>query len=157
MIELPASKKPIDVKWIFKLKLRPNGEVTKHKARLVARGFMQKAGMDYFEVYAPVIRLETVRLIVAIACGRNCPMYHLHVKSAFLNGPLDEEVYVTQPPGFKIKGKENMVYRLHKALDGLKQALRAWNKRIDSFLMQQEFVKCKSEYGVYVKKGNEGN
>jgi len=125
MIELPASKKPIDVKWIFKLKLRPNGEVTKHKARLVARGFMQKAGMDYFEVYAPVIRLETVRLIVAIACGRNWPMHHLDVKSIFLNGPLDEEVYVTQTPGFKIKGKKNMVYRLHKALYGLKQAQRA--------------------------------
>lgn len=139
------------------MKLKPNGEVAKHKARLVARGFMQKAGMDYFEVYAPVARLETVRLIVAIAYGRNWPMHHLDVKSAFLNGPLDEEVYVTQPPGFKIKGKEDMVYRLHKALYGLKQAPRARNKSIDSFLVQQEFVKCKSEYGVYVKKGSEGN
>jgi len=84
-------------------------------------------------------------------------MYHLDVKSTFLNGALDEEVYVTQPPGFKIKGKEDMVYRLHKALYGLKQTLSAWNKRIDSFLVQQEFVKCKSEYGVYVKKVIEGN
>jgi len=157
LTELPASKKPIDVKWIFKLKLKPNGEIAKHRERLVARGFMQKVGMDYFEVYAPVARLETVRLLVAIASGRNWPMHHLDVKSAFLNGPLDEEVYVTQPPGFKIKGKENMVYRLHKALYGLKQAPRAWNKRIDSFLVQQEFVKCKFEYGVYVKKGIEGN
>jgi len=98
-----------------------------------------------------------VRLIVAIACGRNWPIHHLDVKSAFLNGPLDEEVYVTQPPSFKIKGKESMVYRLHKALYGLKQAPRAWNKRIDSFLVQKNFVKCKSEYGVYVKKGIEGN
>jgi len=84
-------------------------------------------------------------------------MHHLDVKSAFLNGPLDEEVYVTQPSGFKIKGKENIVYRLQKALYGLKQAPRAWNKRIDGFLVQQEFMKCKSEYGVYVKKGIEGN
>jgi len=139
------------------LKLKPNGEVAKHKARLVARGFVQKAGMDYFEVYAPVARLEIVRLIVAITCGRKWRMHHLDVKSAFLNGPLDEEVYVTHPPGFKIKGNENMVYRLHNALYGLKQAPRAWNKRIDSFLVQQDFVKCKSEYGVYVKKGIEGN
>jgi hypothetical protein len=84
-------------------------------------------------------------------------MYHLDVNSAFLDGPIDEVVYVTQPPGFKIKGKEDMVYRLHKALYGLKQAPRAWNKRIDSFLVQQDFVKCKSEYGVYVMKGIEGN
>jgi hypothetical protein len=132
LIELPASKKPIDVKRIFKLKLKPNGEVAKHKARLVARGFMQKAGMDYFEVYAPIVRLETVRLIVTIACGRNWPMHHLDVKSAFLNCPLDEEVYVTHPLGFKIKGKENMMYRLHKALYILKQAPRAWNKRINT-------------------------
>ena len=154
---LPANKKAIDVKWIFKLKLKPNGEVAKHKARLVARGFMQKAGMDYFEVYAPVARLETVRLIVAITCGSNWPMHHLDVKSAFLNGPLDEEVYVTHPPGFKIKGKENMVYKLYKTLYGPKQAPRAWNKRIDSFLVKQDFVKCKSEFDVYVKKGIKGN
>jgi len=121
------------------LKLKPNCEVAKHKARLVVRGFMQKAGTDYFEVYAPIVRLETMRLIVAIACGRNWPMYHLDVKFAFLNGPLNEVVYVTQPPGFKIKGKENMVFRLHKALYGLKQAPRAWNKRIDNFLVQQDF------------------
>lgn len=70
LTKLPTSKKDIDVKWIFKLKLKPNGEVAKHKARLVARGFMQKAIMDYFEVYAPVARLETVLMIVAIACGR---------------------------------------------------------------------------------------
>jgi len=153
LTKLPASKKAIDVKWIFKLKLKPNDEVTKHKARLVAWGFMQKAGMDYFEVYAPIERLETVRLIVAITCGRNGPMYHLDVKSTFLNGPLDEVVYVTQ----KIKGKEDMMYRLHKSLYGLKHAPRSWNKRIDSFLVQQYFLKCKSEYGVFVKKGIEGS
>jgi len=114
-----------------------------------------KTGLDYFEVYAHVARLETVRLIIAIGCGRNWPMYLLDVKSAFLNGPLDEVLYVTQPPGFEIKGKEDMVFRLHKALYGLKQAPRAWNKRINSF--QQEFVKYKSEYGMYVKKGKVGN
>jgi len=141
LTELPASKKAIDVKWIFKLKLKSNGKVAKHKARLVAWGFMQKAGMDYFEVFAPVARLETVGLIVVIACGRNWPMYHLDVKYAFLNGPLDEVVFATHPLGFKVKGKEDMVYRLHKAHYGLKQAPRAWNKRIDSFLVQQDFVK----------------
>jgi len=102
LTKLPASKKAIDVKWIFKLKLKPNGEVAKHKSRLVASGFMQKVDIDYFEVYIPVEKLETVRWIVSIACRRNWPMYHLDVKSTFLNGPLDEVVYVTQPPCFKI-------------------------------------------------------
>ena len=90
--------------------------------------------MNYFEVYAPVPRLETVRLIIAIACGRNWPMYHLDVKSAFLNGPLDEEVYVTQPPGFKVKGKVNMVYRLHKALYGLNRHLEHGTRELKAFL-----------------------
>jgi len=93
--------------------------------------------MDYFEVYDP--------------------MYHLDVKYTFLNGLVDEVVYVTQPPCFKIKRNEDMVYRLHKALYGLKQAPRAWNKRIGSFLVQQNFVKYKYEYGVYVKKGIKGS
>src|ERR1044072_6189314 len=75
----------------------------------------------------------------------------MDVKSAFLNGPLEEEVFVSQPPGFEVRGKEEQVYRLHKALYGLKQAPRAWNRRIDGFLLQLGFVKCTTEYGVYIK------
>lgn len=81
-------------------------------------------------------------------------MFQLDVKSAFLNGPLEEEVYVTQPPGYEIRGREDKVYKLKKALYGLKQALRAWNKRINSFLLQQGFVKYSMEYGVYVRVKN---
>ncbi|CAJ2646460.1 unnamed protein product [Trifolium pratense] len=152
IVKLPSDKKAIVVKWVFKLKLNPDGSIAKHKARLVARGFLQREGLDYSEVYSPVARIDTVRLVVAIENARDWPMYHLDVKSAFLNGPLEEVVFVTQPPGFVIKGKENMVYRLKKALYGLKQAPRAWNKRIDGFLVKQGFSKCKSEYGVYVQK-----
>ncbi|KAK2440388.1 putative mitochondrial protein [Trifolium repens] len=152
MVVLPAGKKAIAVKWVFKLKLNPDGSVAKYKARLVARGFLQREGLDYSEVYSPVARIETVRLVVALANARNWPMYHLDVKSAFLNGPLEEVVYVTQPPGFVSNEKKHMVYRLKKALYGLKQAPRAWNKRIDGFLVKQGFKKCKSEYGVYVQK-----
>ncbi|MCH81362.1 copia-type polyprotein, partial [Trifolium medium] len=152
MVNLPADKKAIAVKWVFKLKLNPDGSVAKYKARLVARGFLQREGLDYSEVYSPVARIETVRLVVAIGNARDWPMYHLDVKSAFLNGPLEEVVYVTQPPGFVSEEKRHMVYRLKKALYGLKQAPRAWNKRIDGFLVKQGFSKCKSEYGVYVQK-----
>jgi len=151
LVKLPADKKTIEVKWVYKLKHNPDGSIAKHKARLAARGFLQKVGLDYSEVYAPVARIETVRLVMALACKRNWSTFHLDVKSAFLNGPIDEIVFVTQPPGFVIQGKEDMVYILHKALYGLKQAPRAWNKKIDSYLIELGFTKCKSEYGVYVQ------
>ncbi|KAK2404192.1 putative mitochondrial protein [Trifolium repens] len=125
LVDLPHKKKAIDVKWVYKLKVNSKGDVTRHKARLVARGFLQKEGIDYGEVFAPVTRMETIRLVTAIANLNDWNMYQLDVKSAFLNGPIEEEVYVTQPPGFVVKNQESKVYRLNKALYGLKQAPRA--------------------------------
>lgn len=90
----PANKRPISVKWVFKLKLRPDGSIAKHKARLVAKGFLQREGLDYSEVFAPVARTETIRLVLALASYNQWPLFQLDVKSAFLNGPLEEEVYV---------------------------------------------------------------
>ena len=91
LVHLPPNKHKIGVKWVFKQKLNPDGSIAKHKARLVARGFLQKPGLDYSEVFAPVARLETIRLVVSIASARNWPIFQLDVKSAFLNGPLEEE------------------------------------------------------------------
>ncbi|KAL2320795.1 hypothetical protein Fmac_029764 [Flemingia macrophylla] len=117
LVNLPSNKKAIDVKWVFKVKLSPKGKIVKHKARLFAKGFLQRPGVDYFEVFAPVAR---TRLVVALACGGGWSLFHLNVKPAFLNGPLEEEVYVSQPLDFALKGKEHMVYKLDKALYGLK-------------------------------------
>ena len=136
------------------MKLNPKGEVTRYKARLVAKGFLQKEGIVFDEVFAPVARIETIRLVVGLANINNWQMCQMDVKCAFLNGPLDEEVYVAQPAGFAKQGEERKVYRLHKALYGLKQAPRAWNKKIDSFLREKEFVKCTAEHGVYVRRSN---
>ncbi|WJX39045.1 hypothetical protein P8452_26635 [Trifolium repens] len=122
---------------------------------LVAKGFLQKQGLDYDEVFSPVARHETIRLVIALACSRKWPLFHLDVKSAFLNGPLEEDVYVKQSPGFELKGKERKVLKLNKALYGLKQAPRAWNKRIDQFFVMQGFRKCSVEYGVYVKSSDD--
>ena len=133
-MNLPSNKKAIEVKWVFKTKVKPSGEIAKYKARLVAKGFLQKPGLDFNEVYAPIARIETVRLIVAIASMRKWTVSQLDVKSAFLNGPLEEEVYTRQPPGYEKIGMEDKVMKLNKALYGLKQAPRAWNKRIDGFL-----------------------
>ncbi|GAU50842.1 hypothetical protein TSUD_232190 [Trifolium subterraneum] len=154
LVDLPAQKRPITVKWIFKIKRNPDGGIVKHKARLVARGFLQQQGIDYNEVYAPVARMETIRLVIAIASSMNWSLSHMDVKSAFLNGPLEEEVYVSQPPGFEVDAQKDKVYKLQKALYGLKQAPRAWNKRIDTFMHKEGFVKCSVEFGVYMK-GND--
>lgn len=155
LVDLPPGKVPIAVKWVFKTKLKPDGTIAKHKARLVAKGFMQKKGLNYEEVFAPVARMETVRLIVALASWWNWTLWQLDVKSAFLNGPLEEEIYIQQPQGFISTGKESKVLKLRKALYGLKQAPRAWNKRIDTFLVHSGFMKCTSEHGVYVKMMNQ--
>ncbi|MCI36101.1 reverse transcriptase, partial [Trifolium medium] len=124
LVPLPDKKKPITVKWVYKVKHLPDGSIAKYKARLVAKGFSQKPGIDFTEIFAPVARLETMRVVVAIANRLSWDIVQLDVKSAFLNGKLGKEVYVEQPQGFVIKGQEDKVM-LNKALYGLKQAPRA--------------------------------
>ncbi|WVZ24171.1 hypothetical protein V8G54_002715 [Vigna mungo] len=152
MTELPENKHAIEVKWMFKTKLKLDGRVAKLKARLVAKGFLQRPGIDFTDVFAPVARLETIRLIVAIANAKGWMTCQMDVKSAFLNGPLEEEVYVKQPPDFEKKGEEWKVLRLNKALYGLRQAPRAWNVHINSWLIKNGFRKCMVEFGVYSKQ-----
>ncbi|KAF0888991.1 hypothetical protein E2562_020197 [Oryza meyeriana var. granulata] len=105
-VDLPAGHRPIGLKWVFKLKKDAQGSVIRHKARLVAKGYVQRAGVDFDEVFAPVARLDSVRALAAVAAHEGWALHHLDVKSAFLNGDLTEEVYVAQPPGFTIAGRE---------------------------------------------------
>jgi hypothetical protein len=142
---LPAGHKPIGLKWVYKLKKNSEGEVIKHKARLVAKGYVQKQGIDFEEVFAPVARLDTVRLILAVAANRGWEVHHLDVKSTFLNGELEEEVYVSQPEGYTVKNKEHLVLRLSKALYGLRQAPWAWNIKLDKSLKNLGFRRCVQE------------
>ncbi|KAI3788698.1 hypothetical protein L2E82_01471 [Cichorium intybus] len=127
---LPQDKKAISLKWLFKTKYNSDGSVQKHKARLVARGYVQEQGVDFDESFSPVARFETVRMIVALAAQLQWTVFQFDVKSAFLNGDLKEELYVYQPEGFVIKGEESKVYKLNKALYGLKQAPRAWVRQL---------------------------
>ncbi|KAI3516558.1 hypothetical protein L1887_15477 [Cichorium endivia] len=156
LVDLPKNRKPIGLKWVFKVKRDPRGKIIKHKARIVAKGYVQKHGIDYDEVFAPVARIETIRVILALAGSNGWGVHHLDVKSAFLNGNLEEEVYVTQPEGFEKKGELDKVYKLSKALYGLKQAPRAWNSCLDKYLKSLEFKRCPQEYSVYtrMKEGN---
>ena len=110
----------VGLKWVFKSKYHADGSLIKCKARLVAKGYSQKEGIEFDEVFSPVARIETVRLFLAIAAQRRWTILELDVKSAFLNGELKEEIYVTQPEGYIWAGKENHVYKLKKALYGLR-------------------------------------
>jgi len=156
LVDLPAEKDCIGVKWIYKTKLNADGEVVKHKARLVAQGFSQQPGIDYNETFAPVARLDTVRLVLAIAAQHNWKVHQMDVKSAFLNGFLEEEVYVKQPPGYEVKGEEGKVYKLKKALYGLKQAPRVWYSRIDAYLISNGFNRSGSEPTLYTQVNKHG-
>lgn len=130
LVDLPSGHKPIGLKLVFKVKRDEKGAVVKHKAHLVAKGYVQREGFDFEEVFAPVARLDSAHLLLAVAVQEKWELHHLDVKSAFLNGELEEEVYVAQPPGFVMDGSEGKVLRLHKALYGLRQAPRAWNAKL---------------------------
>ncbi|GAA0173738.1 transmembrane signal receptor [Lithospermum erythrorhizon] len=149
---VPKGRKAIGVKWVFQIKKNAKADVERYKARLIAKGYKQKQGIDYEEVFAPVARLETVRLMISIAAQFQWKINQMDVKSAFLNGFLEEEVYIEQPEGYVVKGHASKVLRLKKALYGLKQAPRAWNSRLDKYLQDNGFLKCTHEYALYVKK-----
>ena len=156
LVDLPKSFKPIGLKWVFKIKRNADGSVSKYKARLVAKGYVQRHGIDYDEVFAPVARVETIRMVIAFAASKDWEIHHLDVKTAFLHGELKEEVYVNQPEGFVIEGKEDKVYKLHKALYGLRQAPRAWNVKLNGILKSLGFTRCSKEPSLYRKTEKKG-
>ena len=156
LVDRPQHRKVIGVKWVYRTKLNADGSVNKYKARLVVKGYSQVFGVDFSETFAPVARLDTIRMLLALTAQKGWKTYQLDVKSAFLNGYLQEEIYVEQPEGFQVKGQEEKVYLLKKALYGLKQAPRAWYSRIDEHLQSLGFVKSPSEATLYVK-GTDAN
>ncbi|GJY11733.1 putative ribonuclease H-like domain-containing protein [Tanacetum coccineum] len=135
LVDLPNGKRAIGTKWVFRNKKDERGIVIKNKARLVAQGYTQEEGIDYDEVFAPVARIEAIRLFLAYASFKDFVVYQMDVKSAFLYGKIEEEVYVCQPPGFEDPDFPDRVYKVEKALYGLHQAPRAWDK-YDILLVQ---------------------
>jgi hypothetical protein len=130
----PQGKSVVTSKWIYKINHATYDSVETFKARFVACGFSQKEGIDYDEIFAPVTRYTSIRIIISLASVFCWKLYQMDVKTTFFNGEVEQEVYIEQPEGFVIHGKESHRYKLKKALYGLKQALRAWYGRIDSFL-----------------------
>ncbi|GKA93771.1 retrovirus-related pol polyprotein from transposon TNT 1-94 [Tanacetum coccineum] len=152
LVPQPRNMTIIGTKWVFRNKLDENGIVSRNKARLVAQGYNQQEGIDYDETYAPVARLESIRILLAYACALDFKLFQMDVKSAFLNGFINEEVYVAQPPGFIDFEKPDHVYKLKKALYGLKQAPKAWYDRLKAFLIKHEYKMGMVDNTLFTKK-----
>ncbi|GJS05726.1 putative ribonuclease H-like domain-containing protein [Tanacetum coccineum] len=152
LVDLPFGKKAIGTKWVFRNKRDERSIVVKNKARLVAQGHRQEEGIDYDEVFAPVARIEAIRLFLAFASYKGFLVYQMDVKSAFLYGTIEEEVYVHQPPGFVDPAHPNKVYKVVKALYGLHQAPRAWYETLSSFLLENGFRRGTIDKTLFIKK-----
>ena len=152
LVPRPVHKKAVGTRWVFRNKLDEDGVVTRNKARLVAKGYSQAEGIDYDETYAPVARLEAIRIFLAFAAFSNFKVYQMDVKSAFLNGKLDEEVYVEQPPGFEDPDHLDFVYFLFKAIYGLKQSPRKWYDTLSEFLIENSFIRGVIDKTLFSKK-----
>ena len=120
LVDLPSGRKAIGNKWVLKIKCKAEGSIERYKARLVAKGYIQKEGLDYEETFSPVVRFASVRLILTIVANLNLELYQMDVKTTFLNGELDEEIYMDQPIGFVTKGQEHKVCKLKRSIYGLK-------------------------------------
>ena len=142
---------------MFKYKLKSDGSIERFKAILVAKGYTQKEGIEFEDTFSPVAKLNTIRILVALATTHKWKIYQLDVKYAFLNGDLKEEVYSVHPKGFVQKRQKHLVWKLKKAIYGLKQAPRSWYIKIDTFFNQKGLVKSKSDPNLYMKRDQEGN
>nr|GEY82882.1 retrovirus-related Pol polyprotein from transposon TNT 1-94 [Tanacetum cinerariifolium] len=156
LVPRPDKVMVITLKWIYKVKHDELRGILKKKARLVAQGYRQEEGIDFEESFAPVSRLEAIRIFLTYAAHKNMVVYQIDVKTVFLNGNLREEVYVSQPDGFMDQDNPNNVYKLKKALYGLKQAPRAWYDMLSSFLISQDFSKGSVDPTLFIRRsGND--
>jgi hypothetical protein len=151
MVHRPEGKNIIGSKWIFKNKLNEQGQVVRNKPRLVCKGYAQIEGLDFDETFAPVARLEAIRIFLAYACHKRFKVYQMDVKLAFLNGDLNEEVYMEQLEGFELSDNPDLVCKLKKALYGLKQAPRAWYHKLGTYLKDKGFKRGTVDKNLYIK------
>ena len=152
LVELPESRKVVGCKWVYKLKKGADDIIPKYKERLVAKGFSQKEGIDFHEIFSPVVKLVSIIILLALVSLYDLELEQLDVKTTFLHGDLDEEIFMEQPEGFIQNRNKRFVCKLRKSLYGLRQSSRQWYKNFDSFMVSQgytrsEYAYCKLKYG----------
>ena len=152
LISRPVDKNVVGTRWVFKNKLNIDEKIVRNKARLVAKGYIQEFSIDFEESYTLVARLEVVCLLLAYATSRKMKLYQMDVKSAFLNGYVNEELYMDQLSDFENTSYPNHVFKLKKALYALKQAPRAWYDRLSSFLLNKRYLRGKVDQTFFIKK-----
>ena len=150
LTKLPVGKKVLHNKWVYRIKNEHDGS-KRYKARLVVKGFQQKKGTDYLEIFSPVVKMSTIRLVLGMVAAENLHLEQLDVKTTFLFGDVEEDIYMIQPERFILQGQENLVYKLRKSLYGLKQAPRQRFKKFDSFMHKIGFERCEADHCYYVK------
>nr|GFB61771.1 hypothetical protein [Tanacetum cinerariifolium] len=155
LVDCPKGVRPIRTKWVLKNKKDERGIVVRNKARLVAQGHTQEEGIDYDEVFAPVARIEAIRLFLACASFMGFTVHQMNVKSAFLYGTIDEEVYVMQPPGFQDPAYPAKVYKVEKSMFGLHQAPRAWYDTLSKYLLKNGFQRGTIDHTLFIRRERE--
>lgn len=149
LVSLPQDRKVIDCKWVYKLKRKSDGSIDKYKARLCAKGFLQAKGIDYNDTFSPVIRYDSIRILLALATIYEMHIQQFDVKTTFLHGELIEEIYMKQPTGYIYNSNQNLVCKLHKSLYGLKQSPRCWNVKFTNFLKSFNFSQLEADKCVF--------
>ena len=153
LVKLPKDRKPIGCKWVFKVKYNHEGKIERFKGRLVAKGYAQNYGIDYVETFSPVVRFSSIRTLLAFAVQHDMLIHQMDVVTAFLNGQLDEEIYMQQPDGYIEQGKEDYVCKLNKSLYGLKQSPRCWNTAFREYMQIIHFKQSTADPCVYIRRG----
>ena len=156
LVPRPRDANIVTCKWVFTIKYNPDGTISRHKARLVARGFTQAYGIDYTETFSPVVRLNSIRVLLSLAVNQDWTLHQLDVSNAFLYGDLDEQVFMEQPPGYVAQGESSKVCRLRKAIYGLKQSPRAWFVKFSGLLTSFGFTPCVADPTVLMKQTPRG-
>lgn len=152
LVDRPKSGNIIGSKWVFSIKRRADGTVERYKARLVAQGCSQRYQVDYHETFAPVVRHSTIRIVLALAVQHELLIHHIDIVAAYLNGDLEDDVYMEQPPMFKDPNNERKVCKLKKALYGLRQAGREWNRKVTEIILSMNFQRCQTDNCVYFQR-----